>query len=113
MTPSGTILPSAPGTWKTAARPRRVELHHVARDHDHLAHRRVGRVARLDDEAHLRALGAADLVHDLAKLHADDLDGLLPVLGDLDDLVVRLELPAEVGRASGDDLLDDAGVLLE
>ena len=44
---------------------------------DLLAHRGVGGVARLDDEAHPRPLRAADHVDDLAKLHPDDLDGLL------------------------------------
>jgi len=92
---------------------RRIQFDDVARDDDFLADGRIGRVAGLNDKVHPGSLGAPNLVHDLAQLHADNLDRLLPVLGNLDDLVVGLELAIEVGWPARHDLLHDARVILK
>src|ERR1035437_1429584 len=90
-----------------------VELHDIPGDRDHLARGGIGRIGGLNRQRDLRALVAADLVHDPAELHADDFHGLRAGLGDGDNLVVRFKLFAEVGGTARDDLLHDAIVVLD
>ena len=78
-----------------------------------LADGAVGGVGRLHSEDDLGALLAADLVDDLADLEPVDLDRLAALLGDGDDLVVGLQFASQIGRAAGNDLLNDADVVLD
>jgi len=61
-----------------------------------------------DGQHDLGAFGPADHVNDAAQFHADDLDGFAARLLHRDNLVVHVDLAAEIRRTAGLDLLDHA-----
>ena len=89
-----------------------IDLDDVARDGDLLGLAGVRRVVGLDGEDNLGVLRAAHHVDDATQLHAEHLDGFGAGLFDRENLVVDFNLPAEVGRAAGDDFTHDAVAVL-
>ena len=90
-----------------------IQFNDIAVDDDFFAHGGIGRIGRLDDDAHLGVFLTTDHVYDLAQFHADDFDGLGASLGDGDDAVVGFEFAPEIGGTAGNDFFDVAVIVFD